>query len=236
MQRIAALATWLGLCVPGVAAAESFECLIEPHLVVSLSSAVPGVIERVEVARGDRVKKGQVIVRLRSGVERAALELAKARAEFGERTRARNAELVAKKLISPFELDQVETEALLAKLELRQAREKLALRTIRSTITGVVVDVAATPGEYVHEQEIVKLAQIDPLNVEVIVPVGSIGDLAPGATATVYPQPPYDTPVEAKVVIVDRVVDAATGTVGVRLELPNPEAALPAGLQCRVDL
>jgi multidrug efflux pump subunit AcrA (membrane-fusion protein) len=36
------------------------------------------------------------------------------------------------------------------------------------------------------------------------------------------------------VIVVDPVVDAASGTFGVRLELPNPEHAIPAGLKCRV--
>ena len=38
----------------------------------------------------------------------------------------------------------------------------------------------------------------------------------------------------AEVTVVDRVVDAASGTFGVRLALPTPDYALPAGLNCRV--
>jgi multidrug efflux pump subunit AcrA (membrane-fusion protein) len=36
------------------------------------------------------------------------------------------------------------------------------------------------------------------------------------------------------VVVVDKVVDAASGTLGVRLELPNPDNKIPAGIKCRV--
>jgi hypothetical protein len=32
------------------------------------------------------------------------------------------------------------------------------------------------------------------------------------------------------------VIDAASNTFRVRLELPNPNGALPAGLRCKVDL
>jgi membrane fusion protein (multidrug efflux system) len=39
---------------------------------------------------------------------------------------------------------------------------------------------------------------------------------------------------EGVVSVVDRVIDAASGTFGVRLELPNPNYELPAGLRCRV--
>jgi multidrug efflux pump subunit AcrA (membrane-fusion protein) len=41
---------------------------------------------------------------------------------------------------------------------------------------------------------------------------------------------------EAVVRTVDRVIDAASNTFRVRLELPNPGGSLPAGLRCRVDL
>jgi hypothetical protein len=36
------------------------------------------------------------------------------------------------------------------------------------------------------------------------------------------------------VTVVDRVVDAASGTFGVRLELPNPDYKLPGGLKCDI--
>ena len=39
---------------------------------------------------------------------------------------------------------------------------------------------------------------------------------------------------DAKVTVVDRVVDAASGLFGVRLELPNPDYKLSAGLKCQV--
>jgi len=36
------------------------------------------------------------------------------------------------------------------------------------------------------------------------------------------------------VTVVDKVMDAASGTFGVRLALPNPDLALPAGLKCKI--
>ncbi|CAN0204246.1 unnamed protein product [Phaeothamnion confervicola] len=38
----------------------------------------------------------------------------------------------------------------------------------------------------------------------------------------------------ARVTLVDKVIDAASGTFGVRLELPNPGGRVPAGIKCRV--
>jgi hypothetical protein len=36
--------------------------------------------------------------------------------------------------------------------------------------------------------------------------------------------------------VVDRVADAASGLFGARLELPNRDYRLPAGLKCKVHL
>jgi hypothetical protein len=33
--------------------------------------------------------------------------------------------------------------------------------------------------------------------------------------------------------VIDRVFDAASGTLGVRLELPNRQQKLPAGVRCK---
>jgi len=223
-------------CSGGVASAQEtdFECLIAPSQVVELSSPVAGVLESVDVERGDRVRKGQVIAQLQSGIERAAVELARARAEFDQRRVARNRELDQDELISEHERDEIRTQSVVSELELTEAMERLSMRTIVSPIDGVVVSRAHSPGELVQETAIVTLAQIDPLNVEVVLPVAMLGRVALGDTAEVMPADPVGGVHAARVVIIDQVVDAASGTFGVRLELPNAKALLPAGLQCRV--
>ena len=62
-------------------AASEFPCLIEPKMVLKLGTPIPGLIAEVLVDRGAAVKKGDVVARLESGVETAAVALAKARAE-----------------------------------------------------------------------------------------------------------------------------------------------------------
>ena len=211
-----------------------FEGLIEPREVVDFGSPVPGILEKVMVERGDRVRVGQVLARLRSGVEAAALRTAEAKVDFGERKLERNAELTKKRLISVHEKDEIETELQLARLQVAEARQQLELKIIRSTIDGVVVKRTGAPGGYVGEEPFLTVARIDPLNVELVIPVEYIGAIREGDTAKVLPEEPVGGEYEAKVVIVDKVFDSASGTFGVRLELPNPKLRLPAGLKCRV--
>lgn len=238
------------------------DCVIEPNTVVDLASAVEGIVQTVEVARGDVVERNQVLVTLDSGVERAAVDYARARAEasaqvrageanasFAQRRAGRVGVLYEQQVVSSDQMDEAATQTRLtraqaeqaaenqklAQLELRQAQENLARHVIRSPIRGVVVQDYLSPGESVKDKPILRLAEIDPLRVEVIVPVAYFGAIVPGQSATVLPEAPREGGFAAKVTIVDRVADAASGTFRVRLRLPNADYSLPSGLKCRVQ-
>lgn len=252
-----------GLLILGAAEAEGAEldCLIEPYLVVNVTAPVEGLLEKVEVERGDLVRKGQVLARLESSVERVTVALARAKAlmesgvqsnkvrlDYSIRKVASNENLLQQGGISEREVDEAKAQRDLneiavvearetkqvAELELERAEAALALRTIRSPVDGVVTARLLSAMELVKEAPIVKLAQIHPLRVEVFAPISLLGKIAVGSIAQVVPENPIGGTHSAKVTVVDRVVDAASGTFGVRLELPNPDYRLPAGLKCRV--
>lgn len=233
MKRISL--TWCAVVILFSAAhGEEFDGLIEPKEMVEVSSQSPGILDVVPVRRGDRVVRGQVLAKLKSGLDQVTVDLAAAQLAFSKRRAERNEELFKKELLSAHEQDEMQTEIRIAELQLKQAQERLAMRTIRSPVDGVVVERRLSPGEYVGEGAILTVAQIDPLNVEVIVPVEQFGKIAVGEEAVVIPEAPVGGEHAAKVTIVDRVIDAASGTFGVRLELSNPDYGLPSGLKCRV--
>ena len=98
-----------------------------------------------------------------------------------------------------------------------------------------MVERLLSPGESVKQTPILKLAQIDPLRIEVFAPLNLLGKLEPGMKAEVRPEGGTSTAYQAKITVVNRVVDSASGTFGVRLEMPNPNNALSAGLACTVQ-
>jgi RND family efflux transporter MFP subunit len=213
---------------------DDMECLLEPHLVANVGSPVEGTLNQVLVDRGASVGKGQVVARLNSSVEAANLELRKAQEEFGKRKVERNKELFSKELISANEKDEIETQTRIAGLEVQQQQQVLEQRSIRSPLNGVVVERFLGPGERVaNEKAILRIAQIDPLNVEVIAPVELFGAVKTGMPAEIRLDPMLPGVYKARVVVVDRVIDAASGTFGIRLELPNPGNKVPAGIKCK---
>ncbi len=78
------------------------------------------------------------------------------------------------------------------------------------------------------------LVALDPLYVEVFLPVTLSPKIQVGMQAQVEPHAPVSGTYEATVTVVDRVFDSASGSFGVRLTLPNQGGALPAGHRCRV--
>src|SRR3712207_9508077 len=63
-------------------------------------------------------------------------------------------------------------------------------RSVRSPITGVVIERLLAAGEFAKQVPILRLAKIDPLRVEVIVPVAQLGRVRPGARAEIVPEAP----------------------------------------------
>ena len=132
------------------------------------------------------------------------------------------------------ELEEARENKRIAELEFKRSVAVVKRMSIYSSITGVVMERFLSPGEHIEDQPVLKLAQIHPLNVEVFAPVELLGAVKVGMHADVEPEGPVGKVYKAKVTIVDRVIDAASGTFGVRLELPNPKYRLPAGLKCKV--
>lgn len=260
---VAVLLTWpIASPIAATAPAGEHECVIEPEQVVKLASPVVGVIARLDVDRGDVVRKGQIVGKLEDGVETASLALARARAtndstvksaearlSFLQRKLTRIDLLHGKSISTLAALQEAEAEAKVAEqqlkeaelarevagLEVRHVEEVVNQRMLRSPITGVVIERLLVPGEYRNEQSpILTLAQIDQLRVEVIVPTARYGEIRVGSRAEVRPEPPVGGAYSATVTVVDKVLDAASGTFGVRLALPNPDLLLPAGIRCKV--
>jgi len=247
--------------------ASGFDCLIEPWQTVELRSAVPGVIEKIFVQRGQTVQRGAPLVALASEVERTAVELARyksqvlgptqsaeSRLDHAARKVKRRGDLAELNYGSAQEREDAEVEQAVAQADLvtaREAREvarleyanaaaQLAQRSLASPIDGVVVDQAMYPGELADPRDnkpyILKLAQIQPLRVRLILPLAMYSRVKPGMKAEVTPEKPLEGHHAATVSVVDKVIDAASGTFQVRLELPNVAGQLPAGLKCSVSL
>ncbi len=244
--------------------ATPLDCVIRPKSEVRLGAADEGKISEILVKRGDHVEVGQPVARLDSEIQRLNAELTRVRAESDVEIRSQETRLELRRreleranqlrtrgvaaettlddarieeALTQLAVERAQIEAQVAKIEHRLARARLRRRTVTSPVAGEVLEVEAAPGEFAHEQlTILRIAEIDPLHVEVFAPPEHFGAFQVGQQHEIRPVAPLEGSYRATVTVVDSVFDVASGTFGVRLELPNRDGAVPAGVRCTLML
>jgi RND family efflux transporter MFP subunit len=240
------------------------QCAVRPRQVIQLGSPVFSVLSDIYVDRSSRVKKGDVVARLNSTVEEAqlaldrfrafsttAIDTAKSELAYDQRELNRRQQLAGNMFSKANEIDEMTTKAdqvriairkaeddqRLAALEADRSQRQLELRLIRSPTDGVVTDVKLRPGEYVYETTpIVTIIQIDPLKVDLVVPAEYYGTLKVGMTAQVGLLAPLNVVRSAEIDAIDPQIDVASDTFRIRLNMSNPDGAIPAGIRCVAKL
>ncbi|WBA80123.1 efflux RND transporter periplasmic adaptor subunit [Endozoicomonas sp. GU-1] len=210
-------------------------CLLEPGKSSDLSSEVPGIIRDLKVQRGDTVKKGQVLMVLNSDIEQATLKTARARLDFAERKLQRNEALYKDKLISDHEQDELLTEKRLARLQAEEALVRLRQREVRSPFSGVITDVVKEPGEYIDDSHFLQVVSLDPLHAQVIFQADLYGHIKKDTPITLFTKG-SEQGFTARIKTLDPIIDAASDTFGITVEVNNEQQQLVAGSRCRIEI
>ena len=178
-----------------------------------------GRIEQLLVVPGQRVKQGEVLVRLDAREIQAKLDQARAVCDQSEKNLARFTALLANKVTTQAEFDNAQATNRVAKAALAEAETNLGYMTITAPFNGVITrksaDVGdlATPGKTLLEIE-------DPtaLRFEADVPEAIIGSIEAGAKMAVRTG---NVEITGTVSEIAPVADAQSRTFLVRLDLPQ---------------
>ena len=235
------------------------DCLVKPEMYINISSPVSGILKSVFVKKTDTITKGQVLAELNASVELARVNVTQQEALMENQISAKEIKFLYTKrklnrikglyrenASSAQEQDDAATELRVARTQLAQikldktknelklvlAQAELAQKTIVSPIDGIVVERYLMPGESVQNQPILQIAKIDPLLVEVVASANLFGQIKKGMAVEIKPDFPVNSTYKATVSTVDRIIDAASGSFSIRLELPNPDDKLVGGTKC----
>lgn len=147
-------------------------------------------------------------------------------------------DITAEMRLAEAELDAALEGRELARIDHRRAQAELALRTLKTPFAGVVVDRMLDPGDLAESgsgrKAVLKIAQTDPLRIDVVLPAVLFGHIHREQVATVESTVGGGT-YRALVDTVDGVIDAASGTFVARLKLPNPDLNVPIGSRCSAE-
>jgi membrane fusion protein (multidrug efflux system) len=220
---------------------------------VAVSPKKAGIIHQIPVKEGDRVKRGQVLVQLddvdaRLQVERAeaGVKQAAATVETYRSIVPRYLKLYEAQVIPQQTLDELimrvkvdEARLDLAKAELNLARQNLLDHRIVSPIEGVVNLKIASLGEHVNvapKDEILKIIQMDPLELEFYVPENWAGKVHLGSKAQFTLKAFSEEKFTATLRFISPTADPATRNVKVKAVVPNPHYRLKPGFFAEVTV
>ena len=210
---------------------------IEAFAEADVIAKVAGEIREILVEEGMDVSQGQVLARLDGDMLRLELNESQARLQKLQRDYERNVDLKEKGLISTGDFDKIryEMEALeasynLAKLELDYTR-------IRAPIDGVVSERYAKIGNTIAVGDpLFRVTSLDPLVAYVHVPEREYRNIEEGQLAGIQIDALQGQPVIASVTRVSPIVDPATGTFKITIEISDPERRIKPGMFGRVGI
>jgi len=220
---------------------------------VTISPKKAGIVEKIHVREGDRVRKGQVLVQLddtdaRLQVERAEARVAEAEASLGtnRNTLNRYQKLYDSKVIPQQTYDDLtlkvkldEARLALAKTELNLAKQHLSDHRIFSPIEGVINLKIASLGEHVNvapKDEILTIVQMDPLELEFYVPENWAGRVRQGSQIQFSVKAFTDEKYSATLQFISPTADPATRNVKMKAMAPNPQHRLKPGFFAEIAL
>lgn len=202
-----------------------------------LRPEVAGRIVRLNVADGQRVAKGQVLVQLEDAVQQAQLAQAQAQAAAADSQVRRQQELLAQGFVSASAVEQATTAAQVAQAQVQLARAQLLRYQVRAPFGGVAGIRLVSLGDYVKEgADLLSLEDASHLWADFRVPEQLAGRLRVGQAVQLSVDALPDTRLTGRVEAVDAQADANGRALLVRARLLQTVPNLRSGLFVRVAL
>jgi len=244
-------------------AQEIFDTFLEPYLSIEISSPFRDRLSVIHVRDGDQIQKGQVLAELSTEVLLARKKQAEEAAVFTGAINAARAlvtmrknrlklvqELDAQGNVRPQELIKARTDLAMARAQLQESEEEKLLRQLdlavidaqleekklRSPIDGVVVKVHRQEAELVggvDSEPLMTIVQLDPLAAVFHLPPGYTRQMTINDTVAVGVD---GSPVQGTIEYIAPIIDPQSGTVQIKVTLPNPDGGLISGSRCTLQM
>ena len=239
----------------------AIRAITRPSADVMLSFVQPGHVAKILRKDGARVRAGEMLVQLDDTVEKIALAQIEAASLDTTQIQASQASLDQKRLdlkklekaallkaVTELEVEHARLDVTIADLALKMAvfeheqailkfqetKERLTRMRMVSPVDGIVEQVAIEAGESINALEpVMRVVQIDPLWIDASVTLSEATVLKKGQTVKVVFSAPNPQTVDGRVTYVSAMADAGSGTLVVRIEVPN-KSLRPAGEHVRV--
>jgi HlyD family secretion protein len=193
----------------------SIEAITNPSADVTMSFIQPGIISKVLIKEGDKVKTGQLLIE--QDLEAAEASLAQKKVDLKRLEWA-----AGRGSATDLEVEHARLDVKIAQIIVDRMR-------LKSPIAGTIEKIDVEVGEAVDGlADVLRVVKTDPLWIDVPVPLAKGRTLKLGQTAKVVFPDSDGVPLVGKIIYISTVADAASSTLRTRVEVPN-KLNRPAG-------
>ncbi|SDK71042.1 membrane fusion protein, multidrug efflux system [Catalinimonas alkaloidigena] len=203
---------------------------------IEVRSEISGKVTEILFQEGDRVQKGQTLLRINDDELRAQLQRLDYLRQLAEDNESRYKKLLDREAISQEEYDIAATEMKTSQAEVENLKAQVSKAIIRAPFEGVIGLRQISLGSYIAPTTpITTLVDNDPIKVEFSIPARYSKSVKVG-NAIDYQVEGSPNTFRGVIYAIDPSIDPVTRTLRVRARTPNPEGELLPGAFATIEL
>jgi membrane fusion protein, multidrug efflux system len=204
---------------------------------VNISTDLAGIVRQIAFESGNKVRSGDLLVRLDTVQEEAQLHQSEAQRDFAAVTLKRDKDLVEKHAIAQSDYDNAEAAFRQSQAAVDQFNALIARKTLRAPFDGVTGIRQVNLGQYLKEGDmVVTLQAFDPIYVNFSLPQQDLSKLAVGQSVTLHVDAYEDQSFQGKITAINSLVDQATRNIQVQATFANSDSRLRPGMFAKVSV
>ncbi len=204
---------------------------------VTISTDLAGIVRQIAFESGNKVRAGDLLLRLDTVQEEAQLHQAEAQRDFASVTLKRDKDLVEKHAIAQSDYDNAEAVFRQAQATVDQFNALIARKTLRAPFDGVTGIRQVNLGQYLKEGDmVVTLQAFDPIYVNFSLPQQDLSKLAVGQPVALQVDTYEGQSFQGKITAINSLVDQATRNIQVQATFANTDLRLRPGMFAKVSV
>lgn len=204
---------------------------------VVIAPEIAGRVIALGFKEGERVEKGQSLVKLDTAILDAELKQLQADLGLAKDTFERNRSLNQRGVGTQVAYDEATAKLASAEARVQLSQAKLAQSALMAPFSGVVGLRSVSVGDYVAVgKQLITLTNIDPIKVDFRVPEIFLSQVKLGQSISLKVDAVPGQDFQGKIFAVDPVVDVNGRAIKLRATVPNADLVLKPGLFARVTI
>jgi RND family efflux transporter MFP subunit len=205
---------------------------------VLLYPEVPGILERVLVKEGNKVKKGQLLAVIKDGGMSQQLQQLESQAALSQTVFERQERLWAQKIGAEIEFLQAKTNYTIQKNAVEQLKNQLEKTNITAPFDGTIDVVYKEEGTVVapgQGAEVFRILNLDNMYVEAEVPENYVSSITKGKKVKVH-FPILGKTITSSVRQVGNFINPNNRSFKVEIDVPNPKKDIKPNLTVQLKI